>query len=124
MATKTRQTLDQQRAAFAWRCVEHGCTKDYVALVSGAPALVSSNGLLQALAYYHQKKGDANELAGHILGWLHEQLGLPNDFPNFMSRAVKLKSHAYMQATEEVLEFLRFLRQFAKANQKQKREAE
>ena len=120
MTTTTHQTLDQQRAAFAWKCVKDGCSKEYVALASGASALVSSNGLLQALAYYYQKKGEARKLGSHIQSWLSERNKVPADFKGFVERILdpQFGSSEYLRLTEEALEFLKWLRQFAKANEK------
>lgn len=42
--------LEQQRAAYAWNCVQN-CSSDYVNLAKSAPALVMGNGLMQTLAF-------------------------------------------------------------------------
>jgi CRISPR-associated protein Cmr5 len=47
-------TLDQERARFAWQRTEN-VTADFKNLVSGAPSLIMTNGLMQALAYYKEK---------------------------------------------------------------------
>ncbi len=72
-ATVTRKiqpSLDQQRAAYAWECVQ-GCNGDYTNLAKAAPALIMNNGLMQALAFY-QSKGKPHHLAlnKHTQEWL------------------------------------------------------
>ena len=74
-------SLDQQRAAYAWQCVQN-LPKDYDKLAKGAPALIMNNGLMQALAFY-QDKGKTKEgvmdryhaLNAHLRCWLGRQLG-------------------------------------------------
>lgn len=76
---KSRPSLDQQRAAYAWQCVQ-GCNSrndDYTNLAKAAPALIMNNGLMQALAFYQDKanwddkkqcfkKPHYNEVSTHI----------------------------------------------------------
>jgi len=66
-------SLDQQRAAYAWQCVQN-LPKDYDKLAKAAPALIMNNGLMQALAFY-QSKGKAHHLAlnQHLCEWLRQR---------------------------------------------------
>lgn len=106
------RSLDQERAAFAWRATEGGQIDE--SLASGAPALVMSNGLMQTLAYYKDKGHRA--LLEAITSWIGPKvLGTSGDFANVMNALHGGDSARYMLATEEALEILRWIRQFAKA---------
>lgn len=109
------QTLDQERAKFAWDCVKD-VSKEYANLAKGAPALVMGNGLMQALAFLHNKGGPAAKLADHVQKWVSRRLGLQKpDFKSFISELVQGDSERLLRATEEALELLRWIRQFASA---------
>lgn len=121
-------SLDQQRAAYSWECVQH-IPKDYDKLAKAAPALVMNNGLMQALAFY-QDKGKTKEgimdryhaLNAHLMRWLGRQFG-GNDFPSeqnasfntVMPALYNAKPELFRRATEETLALLRWIRQFAAA---------
>lgn len=109
--------LEQQRAAYAWRCVQ-GCSSEYVNLAKSAPALIMGNGLMQTLAFFNSKKDKAHheELNNHIFGWLKQRFPLSKaDFRSVMEFLHGSKSLTYRQATEETMELLRWIRQFAAA---------
>jgi CRISPR type III-B/RAMP module-associated protein Cmr5 len=112
------QSLEQRRAAFAWEQVKGGVDKEYVSLANGAPALIMSNGLMQALAYYYNRGGKAKDLADALLEWLDER-GLVKEasFNMAMPGMAEMSSSKFICATEEALAFLKWLRQFAKANE-------
>ncbi|TVR58907.1 MAG: type III-B CRISPR module-associated protein Cmr5 [Candidatus Competibacteraceae bacterium] len=113
-------SLDQQRAAYAWQCVQ-GCSGDYTNLAKAAPALIMNNGLMQALAFY-QSKSKPHHLAlnKHLREWLKTRF--PKQFAggNYAEVMQGLfgceDPHFYPQATDETLALLRWIRQFAAAN--------
>ncbi len=122
------QTLDQQRAQFAWVAVNKAKRdlkefKDYKNLSKGAPALVMSNGLMAAIAFYQSRsKAHATQLMNDMLGGLvlrfKDDPGfkpLPTDFRSAMERLQRVDSRFYMHATDETLAMLKWLRQFADA---------
>jgi CRISPR-associated protein Cmr5 len=130
-ATITRRvqpSLDQQRAAYAWQCVQH-IPKDYDKLAKAAPALIMNNGLMQMLAFY-QDKGKTNEgvmdryhtLNAHLMRWLGRQFN-DNEFPSeqkvsfdtVLPALYNAKPELFRRATEETLALLRWIRQFAAA---------
>ena len=127
MTTTTPQTLDQQRAAFAWKCVAKakvslgGKFDAYTNLAKSAPALIMGNGLMATLAFLQQKKDggsgkidEAKELNRAICTWLYERMGFIGDgYAEVMEGLHGADSAAYLRATEEALELLRWLRQFA-----------
>ena len=110
------QTLEQQRAAHAWNCVQ-GSGKEYTNLAKGAPALIMNNGLMQALAFYQSKGKDYHQaLNRHILDWLNERRLVPDvGFENAMEALCRAEPPAYRRATQEALELLKWIRQFAAA---------
>jgi CRISPR-associated protein Cmr5 len=116
------RTLDQARAAHAWRCVSArrrslNDFSDYKKLAKGAPALVMGSGLMAALAFWQSRgKQPAEALVQDLLSWLAERKLLPAQFEPAMAELSGRTSAAqYMALTEEVLALLRWLRQFADA---------
>jgi len=114
------QTLDQQRAQFAWGCASRNAQVDgYRELAKGAPALVMGNGLMPALAYYQSRTGankkPAELLLADLLGWLAARKFVPNNFGAAMNAFFGAPSQEYMRATDETLAMLKWLRQFADA---------
>ena len=122
MLTKTpKPSLDQQRAAYAWKKVQ-GYDSDYTKLAKGAPALIMNNGLMQTLAFYAYKdKNHHRALNQHLIDWLATYLtgkevsNLP--FKAMMDALQNADSQKYRKATEETLALLRWIRQFAAINQ-------
>ncbi len=123
------RNIDQQRAAHAWNCVQ-GCNEKYVNLAKGAPALIMTSGLMQTLAFHAEKgkKGEKEvhhaELVKHICVWLHQRFRqriTGGDFQTIMLALMGTgekpveESRFYQQATDETMELLRWLRQFAPA---------
>lgn len=115
------KSLDQQRAAFAWEQTgrqEIQGDESFKPLASGAPALVMANGLMQTLAFYKDKKSAAHRaLREAVETWLTRRIfqDKNNDFESVMSALYGTDSDTYMRATEESLEILKWIRQFAKA---------
>lgn len=129
------QTLDQQRAAFAWECAtagmqQHG--KEYKALAKGAPALIMNSGLMPTLAFYAGKGSDKHGItlekpAGKLLDDLIRGLSLRlasqklnlgqgiGLFTQFMLVLQKTESQDYLRNTDEALEILKWIRQFVDA---------
>ena len=114
------QTLDQQRAQFAWNCASRNAKVDgYREMAKGAPALIMGNGLMPALAFYQSRTGSnqnpASLILADLLGWLAARKLVPNNFSAAMTAFFGAPSQEYMRATEETLAMLKWLRQFADA---------
>jgi CRISPR-associated protein Cmr5 len=80
-----------------------------------------NNGLMQTLAFYAYKDKDGQKahhrvLNGHLLGWLHQR-GLVADqtFSAAMKDLHGAASADYRRATQEALDLLKWIRQFAPA---------
>ena len=112
---------DQERAAFAWQCVETAPSgKDYENLAKSAPALIMNSGLMQTLAFFKDKGKEHHQaLLKHIAEWLNLRLWQESkkaaDFEGLMNRLFNANSALYRRATEEALALLRWIRQFASA---------
>lgn len=109
-------SIEQQRAKFAWERVQ-GCSKDYTNLAKAAPALIMSNSLMQALAFY-QSKGKEHHLAlnQHLCEWLRQRGVVQQaDFASVMTALHGTDATTFRRATEETLALLKWIRQFAAA---------
>lgn len=128
MATPTqvqpRQTLEQQRAQNAWeKCAQY--TKEHVNIAKGLPALIMNSGLMQVLAFCHEKSQKASgrhheEVASHLRIWLQQrfpQLIQSANFEPFMEALMKAKPADYQAITTEAYAWLRWMRQMAAARQ-------
>jgi CRISPR-associated protein Cmr5 len=121
------QTLDQQRAAFAWECAQQGIArfnKEYMALAKGAPALIMNSGLMPALAFYSAKSDASKLLLDDLIRGLSSRIWKQNlkagqgnqVFSQFMQTLQqRTDSSGYMRATDEALEILKWIRQFVDA---------
>lgn len=121
---KLRQTLEQQRAQDAWDCSDKAKQqfgKDYDKYVNAAkalPALIMNSGLMQVLAFCHEKEGANKAVACQLRTWLGKQFpDLPGDsaFEPLMQALMKAKPGDYQAITAEAFAWLRWLRQMAAA---------
>ena len=112
-------TLEQRRAQHAWDKAGEGIGrhgKDYVNDAKGLPALIMNSGLMQVMAYLHDKGRRHEVLAEHLREWLAMQCGTPKEFEAFMQYLFALRDSRQFQAiTAEAFAWLRWLRQMAAA---------
>jgi len=118
---KPGPTLEQMRAQNAWACVKDGVGKEYVNVAKATPQLIMNSGLMQTLAYLHQKGGKHELLAAQLRTWLNLRFkGVARD-PGFgpMMQQVLLdaKPDAFQLYTAEAFAWLKWLRQFAAAKE-------
>lgn len=129
------QSLDQQRAAWAWQKVmdyQASATKEgfkaYTNLSKGSAAMIMQSSLMPTLAFYGSKafsKKEANSADGgkeheallkQICSWIAKKdIKSQQDYVNFMDSLVKLSSSDYRHFTEEALAVIRWIRHFASA---------
>ncbi|MDY0072352.1 MAG: type III-B CRISPR module-associated protein Cmr5 [Thauera sp.] len=117
-------TLEQQRAQNAWIACEK-YTRDHVNFAKGLPALIMNSGLMQVLAFCHEKgrkdkTRHAEEVAGHLRSWLAPRFprvfAKGADFAPFMQALMSTASPADYQAINaEAFAWLKWLRQMAAA---------
>lgn len=138
-----QQTKEQQRAKAAWDAINEVNTyqhdsadkikKKYRSLVLKSPALILSNGLGQAVAFFASKsqpkegkQPSADNIAHklllkHLWDWLeevricslgHQDVKDVHKLPLWVTQAT---SEQYRHATAETLAYLHWLRRFAEA---------
>ena len=112
-----RMTLEQQRAQDAWtKCASY--TKEHVNIAKGLPALIMNSGLMQVLAFCHEKKGANEVVAQHLRAWLSKRFNnVDRDpgFETFMQALLKAEPQTYQAITAEAFAWLRWMRQMAAA---------
>ncbi len=116
------QTLEQKRAADAWARAQ-GCTSEYQNLAKGLPALIMNSGLLQVLAFLHEKGSKASQahcqvLGNHLRAWLCQRFPkeLPTpEFAAFMQALMVAEPRQFQAITTEAFAWLRWARQMAPA---------
>jgi CRISPR-associated protein Cmr5 len=114
------QTIEQRRAQHAWAKAQEGVArhgKDYVNDAKGLPALIMNSGLMQVMAFLHEKGGRHETLAQHLRDWLHEKLKTPADFASFMVSLMQMETRQFQAITTEAFAWLKWLRQIAPALQ-------
>ena len=120
-----RQTKEQERAKYAWDCVEKAQTtlndkaSDYGNLARGLPGYIQTNGLGQTLAFLLSKgKNDPTkphqQLYLHLSKWTTKQLGW-GESEELMKELTNRTSADYRHTTNEVMALLVWLRRFAEA---------
>ncbi|CRI66792.1 conserved hypothetical protein [Thiocapsa sp. KS1] len=115
-------TLEQQRAADAWE-KSQPCSDEYMKLAKGLPALIMNSGLMQVMAFLHEKGAKSSQrhcedLARHLRSWLQQRFPkvIPDDqFESFMEALMNADPRTYQHITAEAFAWLRWLRQMAAA---------
>jgi CRISPR-associated protein Cmr5 len=112
-------TLEQRRAADAWKKAQ-GRNADYRNLAKGLPALVMNSGLLQVIAFLHEKggkQGHCRELGDDLRAWLKQRFTeIPSsEFKPFMESVMKATPSLYQRVSAEAMAWLRWSRQMASA---------
>jgi CRISPR-associated protein Cmr5 len=135
-ATQPAQTLDQRRAADALEKIRNLQARGenyyghYVSYVSALPATIVMNGLGQALAtLLSAAKGDPRDphriLYDHIADWISTQIQpLSGPTDTLIDRLMQNRQDVYLQAQAEAMAYLNWLKQFARAYLKEKKEGE
>jgi len=116
------QTMEQKRAADAWKCCQ-GCSSEYQNTAKGLPALIMNSGLMQVLAFLHEKGGNRSQDHCKVLGdqlraWLCQRF--PKELPragfgDFMQDLMKVEPRTFQHITTEAFSWLRWIRQIAPA---------
>ncbi len=121
----TGQTLEQRRAAHAWKAVQRICSsqhsKDYRREAKRLPLRIVTAGLGHAIAFANAKKGANAEVAEDVARWVLGRLvngpGVDNGVHarSLMCRIVEKDADWLRRATEEALAYLQWLSRFAEA---------
>ena len=124
----SKQTLEQERARNAWECASSAQKslgndyEKYVNAAKGLPALIMNSGLMQVLAFCHQKGKVNADVATDLRNWLAGRFpsSLKNsEFPSFMQALMKTEPADYQAINAEAFAWLKWLRQMAAARQKE-----
>ena len=111
------ETLEQKRAKDAWdKCA--GYSKEHVNVAKGLPALIMNSGLMQVLAFCHEKGGANEVVAQHLRTWLAKRFNGVDRDPGFallMESLMSAKPADYQAITAEAFAWLRWMRQMAAA---------
>ena len=112
------QTLEQQRAENAWQ-VSEKYHKEHVNIAKGLPALIMNSGLMQVLAFAHEKGKEYEVVAADLRSWLvrrsdNADMADP-DFDAFMQYLLKASPQRYQAINAEAFAWLKWLRQMAAA---------
>ena len=121
--TTRQRTLEQQRAAYAWQCVEAVRRTDFASeygqLARQVASLVQMHGLGQTLAFLaakaKDKQNEHQQLALDLSRWVGKQLTgqEQNDLRGWIAQTAGVAE--YRRATLEALAFLTWLKRFAEA---------
>ncbi len=119
-------TLEQQRAQDAWEKSKK-YHKAHVNLAKGLPALIMNSGLMQVLAFLHEKgksrRSNAHEEVGrHLREWLQKRFSSSGqlqsaEFGDFIKVLQEAKPGEYQKFTAEAFAWLKWLRLMAAARQ-------
>lgn len=123
------QTMEQKRAADAWRVATQGVTPEmleaYGKLAKGLPALIMNSGLMQVLAFLNEKgaggqgsQAHCDLLGRHLRTWLAARFPteLPSaEFGRFMQALMSAEPRRFRDITTEAFAWLRWVRQIAPA---------
>lgn len=131
-----QRTLEQERAAFAWDCIQNikkeifaGDMKkqeNYSSLARKAPADIQTNGLGQTVAFWRAKgseKGNPKpetpdyQILQHITKWLNHPKSMKlgeDDIIEWVAK--KADVNLYRRATTEAIAFLVWLKRFAESD--------
>jgi CRISPR-associated protein Cmr5 len=117
-----RLTLEQQRAQDAWNRSEQYSEK-HADFAKGLPALIMNSGLMQVLAFCHEKgKKESGrhceDVARDLRMWLNQRFnGVARDpgLEMFMASLMNADARTYQHITAEAFAWLKWLRQMASA---------
>lgn len=108
-------TLEQLRANDAWAC-SAGYEKEHVNAAKALPALIMNSGLMQVLAFCHEKGGANQKVADQLRAWLCTRGGeRDTGFEAFMLKLMNAAPADYQAINAEAFAWLRWLRQMAPA---------
>lgn len=110
-----QQTLQQKRAAQAWKDVDSAKEiKYYGSLVKGFAATIQRDGLGAALVFLSAKgKEEHRSLFSHLSRWVMGELRWQGN--DLLQALLTRSTHDYRRATAEALAYLLWLKRFAEA---------
>lgn len=117
-----QQTLEQQRAAAAWRAVQSvpdSNGKEFKSVATSLPADIQANGLGQTMAFLEAKGKDEHKaLFKAVTGWVRHRLSIADS--NFMEWLMtKASTEQYRHATSEAIALAIWIKRFTEARFKE-----
>jgi CRISPR-associated protein Cmr5 len=118
----SKPTMEQQRAQNAWHA-SASYQSDHVNAAKGLPALIMNSGLMQVLAFCHEKGKAPALVAEHLRAWLAgrfpDVFTNGSDFVPFMQALMNIQpASTYQAINAEAFAWLKWLRQMAAARNK------
>src|SRR5690554_5750433 len=98
-----KQTLEQQRAHNAWE-VSQKYGEAHVKIAKGLPALIMQSGLMQVLAFAHEKNKEHEAVATDLRAWLTKRFShlLPDpEFGPFMQTLEQQRAHNAWEVSQK-----------------------
>lgn len=111
--TPRRETLEQRRARDAWQAASRLDKDKHRNFVKGVPALIMNSGLMQVLAFCHEKGGEQEAVAAELRRWLNQRFnGVDRDpgFETFMQALMASDPRQYQMRVTESFAWLKWLR--------------
>ena len=120
-----KKTMDQHRACWAWAQTLDNPSKDYVSLVEGTPATILMCGLGQTVAFFMAKDEQHKRVLTNLASWLLVGKDNPDHGEkrektgeDLLLEITSKDRDRYHELTDEALEYLIWLKRFAKARKK------
>lgn len=119
-----KQSMDQRRAKWAWSQTPDKPASEYKSLAEGTPATILMCGLGQTVAFYLAKKKEPHfdRLLINLATWLLAGYSDPSltkydgkTGEDLLDYIMSQDRDRYRMLTEEALEYLNWLKRFAKA---------
>ncbi len=113
------ETIDQKRARNAWDAA-NGYTDAHVKAAKALPALISNSGLMQVLAFCHDKGRESEDVARQLRRWLDGRFDWIESahFEPFMESLLAATPAQFRDVNREAFAWLKWLRQVAPAREK------
>jgi len=115
----SKQTLEQLRAQDAWD-KSASYDKEHVNIAKGLPALIMNSGLMQVLAFAHEKGKKHEKVSTDLRLWLVKRISSKPDaadpgFEKFMQALMQAAPQDYQAINAEAFAWLKWLRHMAAA---------
>lgn len=108
-------TLEQRRAQNAWE-KSVGYNDRHRNFAKGMPALIMNSGLMQVLAFCHEKDGEYEVIASHLRQWLQQRFPrviTDDSFEQTMQVLMNADPRTFQMITAEAFAWLKWVRQMA-----------
>lgn len=116
------QTMQQKRAKYALNKVKDALDrnidkKEYKSYASGLPAMIHTNGLGQAAAFYRSKKSDTTHRCIYdvLSNWLTGENQALSDYNDLLEGITASNIASYQLAQAEAQALMSWVKKFAKA---------